>query len=380
MEKKVIIVRYSEIHLKGRNKYIFINQLRNNIINALSDYNCEVKFESNRYIIQDIKKEEIKDIKTNLKKIFGIHSFSEAIAIDTSLEKIIEYIRGFKLSENTKSFAISVNRADKKFELSSPELEKQLGSIIYENHENIDVDLENPDEKIYLDIRESKVTYIYSNVIRGFGGMPVGSSGKALALLSGGIDSPVAMFGISNRGMQTDAIYFHTYPYTSEQAKQKVLDLAKIIKPYTGLRKVFVVPFTYLQEEINRAANPEFSIALMRRYMVRIAEKISNKHNYKALVTGENLAQVASQTIESLTSTQSALQSELLILRPLISSTKEDIIKKAKQIGTYSTSILPYEDCCTIFLPKNPIIKPKLKKVRIEESKLSGMDDLIQDA
>ncbi|MDD4211743.1 MAG: 7-cyano-7-deazaguanine synthase, partial [Clostridia bacterium] len=198
------------------------------------------------------------------------------------------------------------------------------------------------------------------------------------ALLSGGIDSPVAIFKMASRGMAVDAIHFHSFPYTSEQAKQKVLDLAQILTKYVGKIRVYIVPFTTIQENIHKSCNEEYMITLMRRFMIRIAEQIAITNKYQALITGENLAQVASQTVESLTSTQSVVL-ELPVFRPLIASNKEDIINLAKEIGTFKTSILPYEDCCTVFLPKNPLIKPNLKKVEAEEQKLE-VDELIKRA
>ena len=286
------------------------------------------------------------------------------------------YFKDYTLE--TKTFKVSTNRAYKQFEMNSLETSAYVGGLILDNNKEAQVDLHNPQTVVSIDMREDGNAYIFDKVIKGYSGMPVGVSGRGLALLSGGIDSPVAMFKIASRGMSLDAIHFHSFPYTSEQAKQKVLDLAKITSQYTGQMRVYVVPFTQIQEHIHKFCNEEYMITLMRRFMVRIAEEISLKNGYQALITGENLAQVASQTIESLTSTNSAVKT-LPILRPLIAYNKDEIVEISKEIGTYETSILPYEDCCTVFLPKFPLIKPNLQKVILEEGKLP-VEELILKA
>ena len=234
---------------------------------------------------------------------------------------------------------------------------------------------------MYVDIRETKFSYIYSKVINGLGGMPVGTSGSGLLLLSGGIDSPVAGYMMARRGMEINAIHFHSYPYTSESAKQKVIKLANIIKKFTGSFKLYVVSFTKIQENIHKNCSSSFMITLMRRIMFRIAEKIAKANNFQCIITGENLGQVASQTVESMTVTNAVIE-DLPVFRPLISFDKDDISKIATKIGTFETSILPYEDCCTVFLPKHPVIKPSIDKCLKEEQKLDIMkliDDALKD-
>jgi len=375
--KKVILIRYAEIHLKGRNKGLFEKRLKDNIKKSLTGIKHELYLLQARLFVTNFNIELTNEIVTKLKRVFGIHSLSVADQIeDVTMEKLEEYFTTYNL--HTKTFKVKANRANKKFPLTSMEISREIGGIILNNNKNSEVDLHSPETLVLIDIRENNNAYIFDSVIKCFSGMPVGVSGKGLALLSGGIDSPVAIFKIASRGMQLDAIHFHSFPYTSEQAKQKVLDLAKILTSYTGNMRVFVVPFTQIQEQIHALCNEEYMITLMRRFMVRIAEEIAKKYGHQALITGENLAQVASQTVESLTSTNSVAQL-LPIFRPLIAYNKDEIIAVSKEIGTYETSILPYEDCCTIFLPKNPLIKPNLEKVINEENKLP-LENLVREA
>ena len=374
--KKVVLVRYSEIHLKGNNKRFFEKLLLNNIKLALKDIKCMVTFSHTRYIISDFNEADLSKIESLLLTVFGIHSYSVADEIETSVENIKNYFSNFKLNNTT--FRVSVNRADKSFPINSTEFSKEIGGIILDNSTNLTVDLHTYLNEVSIDIRETGKTYIFHKLVKGLNGMPVGSAGKGLLLLSGGLDSPVAGFKIAQRGMLVDGLHFHSFPYTSENAKNKVIKLAKLIKPYTHMKRLFIVSFTKIQEEIHKNCDGDFMITLMRRIMMRIAEKISNKYEYKAIITGESLGQVASQTIESLTSTNSVLET-IPVLRPLIAFDKDETILIANKINTYNTSILPYEDCCTVFLPKNPIIKPKISKVLIEESKLN-IEELVEYA
>lgn len=374
--KKVILVRYSEIHLKGNNKHFFEKLLLNNIKTALKNFDCEINFVHTRYIISNFNENLTCEIESALKTVFGIYSFSIADEIDTSIENIENYFKNFVL-ENT-SFRVSVNRADKSFPINSTEFSKIIGGIIFDNNKNLTVDLHNFKTEVSVDIRENGKTYIFSSIIKGLNGMPVGSAGKGLLLLSGGLDSPVAGYKIAQRGMLVDGLHFYSFPYTSENAKNKVIKLAKLISPYTHLKRLFVVSFTKIQEEIHKHCDGDYMITLMRRIMMRIAEQLCFKFDYKAIITGESLGQVASQTIESITSTNSVLNITP-VLRPLIAFDKDETINIANKINTYETSILPYEDCCTVFLPKNPIIKPKLDRVKAEEDKLD-LENLIKQA
>lgn len=278
-----------------------------------------------------------------------------------------------------KTFRVTVKRADKTINLTSTEIAGQIGGDILQLKPQMSVDLHNPELNINVDIRENKTSYIYYENIKCYEGMPVGSSGKGLLLLSGGIDSPVAGFRMAKRGMQINAIHFHSYPFTSIQAKEKVVELGGIISNYCGHFPLFVVPFTKIQQAIHQYCREDFMITVMRMIMVEISERIAIKQNCGALITGESLGQVASQTLESITVTNSRVKS-LPVLRPLIDMDKTEIIKISKEIETFETSILPYEDCCTIFLPKNPIIKPKLSVAEAEYNKIVGLQELIDDA
>ena len=374
--KKVIIIRYSEIHLKGNNRGFFEKALLKNIKRILTDFDCKILKLGSRYQVSDYSSDDEQAIITNLQKVFGIHSLSIADEISTSYENIKDYFKNFKLS--TKTFKVNVKRADKTFNVHSMELAKEIGGIILDNNPNSEVDVHNPETEVNIDIREGKISYIFYSIIKGAGGMPVSTAGRGLVLLSGGIDSPVACYQMAKRGMDITGIHFHSYPYTSMQAKEKVIKLATLVKPYTHINNLVVVNFKEIQENIHKYCNSEYMITIMRRFMVRIAEEVANRFKCQALVTGESLGQVASQTIESITSTNSVAKI-LPILRPLISFDKEEIVEIARKINTYETSILPYEDCCTVFLPKFPLIKPKLEKVVEEESKLD-IEKLVKQA
>ena len=373
--KNVIMIKYGEIYLKGNNRSFFENVLLKNIKYALFGIDAKVRQFRTRYVVCDYDISEEENIIEKLLKVFGIHSISPAKEIETSKEAIFDFCKDIKI-EGT--FKVDTNRADKSFEVKSNEMNCMLGELILKNNPNAKVDVHNPEQKVYVDIRENCKTYIYFKNILGAGGMPVGSSADGLALLSGGIDSPVACYKMAKRGMHLVGLHFASYPYTSEQAKQKVVELAKITKPYTHMRRLYVCSFTQIQEHIHKYCKDEYMITLMRRFMMRIAERLANKLGAKAIVTGENLGQVASQTVESITS--SNFVTEILpVFRPLIALDKDEIIDMAKKIGTYETSILPYEDCCTVFLPKYPLIKPNLKKVQEEEDKLD-VESLIENA
>ena len=374
--KNVILIRYSEIHLKGGNRSYFEKALLKNIKLALAEIDCTVSRFNSRYFVSDYNLNDENLIIDKLKTVFGIHSLSIATQIKSDKTILFNYFSNYKL--DAKTFKVDTTRADKSFPMSSMDISREIGSIILDKNPNLKVDLHNPEVIVYIDIRENGFTYIFNNHIKGLGGMPVGTAGKGLVLLSGGIDSPVAAFKTSKRGMNIMGIHFHSFPYTSEQAKNKVITLTEKIKPYTQIYKLIVIPFTKIQEEIHKHCDEEFMITLMRRFMVRIAEKVATVYKCQALITGESLGQVASQTIESITSTNSVAE-KLPILRPLICMDKEEIVEVAKSIDTFETSILPYEDCCTVFLPKFPVIKPKIEKVLKEESKLN-VQELVDNA
>ena len=367
---KVILIRFNEIHLKGGNKKYFIKLLYNNIKSSLKDCNCKIESIQNRFIIRDYQNDDY--IINKLKCVFGIHSISKALEVNNDIKEITDYISTIKIDS---TFKCDVNRADKSFPIKSNEFEADLGEIILKNNHNTRVDIHNPKTIIYVDIRENGHTFIFHEIIYAYSGLPLDENRNGLLLLSGGIDSPVAGFCMAKRGLRQDILHFDSFPYTSPQAKEKVITLAKKIKPYIGTRFMYICSMTKLQEEFHLNCKSEYAINLLRRSMIRIANLLCEKYKYKTIITGESLGQVASQTIESLTSTNSV--AKYLVLRPLISFNKDEIIKIAKEIDTYDTSILPYEDCCTVFLPKNPIIKPKIKDAEFEEKKID-LDKLIE--
>lgn len=374
--KKVIVIRYSEIFLKGKNFGFFEKKLLNNIKEKLSQFDCDVLRTNKRFLVENFDAKQEKKIVNALLTVFGICSISVAVKLDTDLKIINDYVSSIKIK--TQNFRVTVNRADKRFPITSIDYSKSLGGIILKNNSDVSVNLHNPQTTVFVDIRENGYTLVYTDVIDCLGGMPVGTSGSGLLLLSGGIDSPVAGYMMARRGMTINALHFHSYPYTSENAKNKVIELAGIIKKYTGSIKLHIVSFTHIQEAIHKHCDGDFMITLMRRIMYRIAERLALQKGYQCIITGENLGQVASQTVESMTVTNAVVE-KLPIFRPLISFDKEDISNIAVKIGTFDTSILPYEDCCTVFLPKHPVIKPKLEKCLKEESKLD-IDALIDEA
>lgn len=375
--EKVIIIRFGEIFLKGKNKKYFENLLERNIKNALSVYECAIEKSQNRFYVVGYNEDAEYDIIKTLKKVFGIYSVSPAYKMPTDITKVAELVADSLPSEGR--FRVTVKRADKSIAMTSTEIASQIGGDILGLKSGLTVDLHQPEFTLNVDIRENKTTYVFYEHIKCFEGMPVGSSGKGMLLLSGGIDSPVAGFRMAKRGMQINGIHFHSYPFTSIQAKEKVIDLAEIISSYCGHFPLFVVPFTKIQQAIHKYCREDFMITVMRMIMVEISEKIAIKQGCGALITGESLGQVASQTLESITVTNSRVK-ELPILRPLIDMDKTEIIKISKEIDTFETSILPYEDCCTVFLPKNPIIKPKLSVAQAEYNKIEGLQELIEEA
>lgn len=373
---KAILIRFGEIFLKGKNKHIFERMLIHNILAALKDYQVKLTKISGRYILTEYEELYETDIMEKVSHVFGVYSLSPCYVVKTLRQNIEDCLKQIEIT--TQTFKVDVKRADKFFPIQSTEFAALMGGVILDKNPGLKVNLSKPETCVYIEIREDGNTYIYSTIVKCVGGMPVGSSGGGLLLLSGGIDSPVAGYLMSKRGMPLQAIHFHSFPYTSELAKDKVISLAKIISEYTGNIKLHIVPFTKIQEEIHKHCKPEYMITLMRRIMMRIAERIAKQNDLKAIITGESLAQVASQTIESMTVTNAVI-ADLPVLRPLIAMDKEDIIEISKKINTYETSILPYEDCCTVFLPEHPIIKPKLEKVLKEEERLN-IEELIADA
>lgn len=376
MEKNILI-RYNEIHLKGKNRGFFEELLYKNIKNALFEFNAELKKVAGRYILSGYEEKDEKKILNRLCQVAGVYSVSPAYVVDTNYEKISALVTGLLKDENG-TFKINTNRADKTFMQSSMQISSEIGGDCLENNKNLSVDLHNPEHVINIDVRENGKTFVYNKTMMGVGGMPVGSSGKGLVLLSGGIDSPVSCYLMNKRGVKLAAVHFHSYPYTSNLAREKVEKLAKILTRYNGDFTIYMVNVAKIQETIRDNCHSSFLITLLRRFMYRISEKIAKDHHIPMIVTGENLGQVASQTIESMTVIEDVIDSTV-VLRPLITFDKIEIIDIARKIDTYETSIEPFEDCCTVFLPKDPVTKPKLENVLKEESKLD-VEKLMSDA
>ena len=374
--KKIIIVRYCEIHLKGKNRGFFERLLQENVQKALADIPHSMRILNARYLIENFNEDDYAEIEKKLLKVPGIHSFSPAYVVKSDLDEITECVK-YLCDGKAGEFKVETNRADKTFPMTSVQVSCELGGRLLDFNPNLTVNVVDPQFVVSVDMRESGETLIYTDVVKGIGGLPTGSSGKGVLMLSGGIDSPVAGFMLARRGMRLDAVHFHSYPYTSEAAKEKVETLCKMVSEYAGSMNLYVVKFTHIQEEIHEKCPEELMITMMRRLMMRITEKIASSHGGQAIITGESLGQVASQTIESITSSNSVVK--MPVLRPLIALDKLEIIEIANKIGTYDTSILPYEDCCTVFLPKFPAIKPKMETILKAESALD-VETLVNEA
>ena len=374
--EKVIIVRYCEIHLKGKNRGYFEKIFMMNLEKALAGFRHEIRKPSGRYIVENFDQTRTEEILEKLSRVFGTHTLSSAYKVPAELEMIYDTVK--KIAPESGSFKVITNRANKSFPLNSMQLNAEIGGRLLQAFPNLSVDVHAPQHEICIDIRENGDALIFSGHIKGAGGMPVGTSGKGVLLLSGGIDSPVAGYMIAKRGMVLEALHFHSYPYTNMQAREKVEELARILSGYTGGMTLHVVSVTHIQEAIHKHCPAEMMITLLRRFMMRIAERLAEQVGGQCIVTGESLGQVASQTIEGMTSSGSVVEN-LPILRPLVGFDKTEIIERAREIGTFETSIQPYEDCCTVFLPKHPLIRPKMEDVLRAEQKLD-VEALLEEA
>ena len=375
---KVISVSLGEIALKGLNRKYFEDQLISKMRKAIGEieYNKIYKEQGKIYI--ETPEDNFDLIINRLKKVFGLVYISPCYRVEKDMDKIelasIEIVKE-KLSEtDIKTFKVVTNRADKSFPIKSPEVSRHIGGVILKNFKDLNVDVHNPDFYLYIDIRKN--AYIYIDRIEGYGGMPVGTNGRGLLLLSGGIDSPVAGFMMAKRGMDISGVHFHSYPFTSERAEDKVKNLAKKLSLYTGDMKLYSVNILNIQKELNKKCPEKEMTILSRRFMMRIAEKIALSNGMDALITGESLGQVASQTIKGISVVNSSVN--ISILRPLIALDKRDIIDIAKDIDTYEISIQPYDDCCTLFSPKHPVTNPKLQNIEYSETNVD-VDGLIKD-
>ena len=369
MEDRIILLKYGELALKGNNRRFFEKALLDNIKITLSGMNFRLRHNSGRIYVQDVDQSMIPQYIDRLRKVFGLVGVSEAHLTELNMESIFKSADSFvkeHIKEGRVRFKVESRRANKGFPLSSPQLSAELGGMLLEANSELSVDVNNPDFIIYAEIRDK--AYVYSSSIKAQGGMPYRTNGKGALLLSGGIDSPVAGYMMAKRGMEIIGVHFHSFPFTSEQSKDKVLELARKLTQYTGRMKVYLVNLLDIQTEITEKCNAEFSTILQRRFMTEITQRIAENEGAKALITGESLGQVASQTLEGINATNNV--AHLPIFRPLIGFDKVDIIKIAREIDTFETSIQPFEDCCTVFLPDRVATKPNLKSVLKNEALL----------
>lgn len=377
------LIKYAEIGVKGRNRYIFEDALVTQIEHAMKDVDGEfaVHKTQGRIFVDCLSEYDFDEVVEALKRVFGISGICPVICLedegfDVLAEKVITYMDQAYPDKNM-TFKVMARRARKNYPKNSMEINEDLGEKILHAFPEIKVDVHHPDVLLNVEIREK--IYVYSKVIPGPGGMPIGTAGKAMLLLSGGIDSPVAGYMISKRGVKLEAVYFNAPPYTSERAKQKVVDLAKLVSKYSGPIRLHVINFTDIQLYIyDKCPHDELTI-IMRRYMMRIAEHLANQNGCIGLITGESIGQVASQTMQSLMATNEVC--EMPVYRPLIGFDKQEIVEISEKIDTYETSIQPYEDCCTIFVAKHPVTKPNLGVIRKHEKNLEEkIEELFQTA
>ncbi len=373
--EKVIIVRYCEIFLKGKNRNYFERIFVENMEKSLKGLRHEIHRQSGRYVVEGFDQDCLEELVSRLKKVFGIHTVSVAYRVESNLDKITEAAK--LVCNDFGTFKVDTHRADKRFPLNSMEISAEIGGRMLQAFPNIRVNVHEPDFTIQIDVRENGTSLVFNRYIEGAGGMPVGTAGRGMLLISGGIDSPVAGHMIAKRGMTLDCIHFHSYPYTNLQAKEKVIRLAKTLAGYTGGINLYVVKVTHIQESIHKNCNGDYMVTLLRRFMMRIAQTLAIENRCQCLITGESLGQVASQTIEGMISSGSVVN--IPILRPLCGFDKNEIIERSRAMGAYEISIEPYEDCCTVFLPKHPVIKPKMEDVLAEEEKLN-VQELLNEA
>lgn len=369
---------YGELSLKGKNRGQFERKLRNRINRNLKGFDFKlIEDLSKLYVL--INPKDLEKITEKLKKVFGIVGINQSSKVSQEDEKIKEKVLEFAnyaYQKGARTFKISVNRSNKGFPINSMDYAKEVGAFVLINSPFEKVKMKDPDVMIYIDIR--KEVYIYTTRIKTYGGLPLGSTGKGLVLLSGGIDSPVASFMMAKRGMRINFVTFNSFPFTSKQALEKIKELTDILTDYTGKSRLYTINILKLQEEINSKTRKEYATILTRRVMMRLSERLANTMQYQALITGESLGQVASQTLGGLTCTNACME-KLPVFRPLIGMDKTEIIDIAKEIGTYEKSIEPHEDSCVIFAPKHPVTNPKLEDILEEEAKIENYDELMNE-
>ena len=383
-----IIVKYGEIGIKGKNRYIFENKLIKNIKNMLKPVDKFNVYKEYGRVYVDLGDYEYDEVCEEVKKVFGVVGVCPAVKVLRNNEEDVEaayqklketalLVLEEKIEAGAKTFKVESRRGDKSFRLTSQDMSIDIGGYLLSNvGDKIKVDINKPEAKIKCELRENNVV-VYSDTVPGYGGLPIGTNGKAMSLLSGGIDSPVATWMVAKRGMEVEAVHFHTYPFTSEKSQEKVKDLARILAKYCGKVRLHKVNILEIQKAVGLNCRDEEMTIISRRFMMRIAQKLAEQRNCDALITGESIGQVASQTIQGLTCTNASVS--LPVFRPLIAMDKTEIIEIAKKIDTFETSIIPEEDCCSVFAPKKPVTKPKLERIEDSEKALD-VDKLIQDA
>ena len=376
---RIILVRYTEIHLKGLNRPFFEKKLIANMKSSLKGIPCKIYHEQGRIYVHSVPDDSFDEAIDRLRRVFGIHSLSPAYVVDKDWDNVVNTCYELMEKEIERSgktsFKVFARRSDKHYFMNSDAINREMGGLMLERFPCLHVDIHNPEIKLCIEIRDS--AYVYCEEIPCANGMPIGSAGKATLLISGGIDSPVAGYMMAKRCLILSAVHFYSYPYTSERARDKVVELAGLLSKYAGPIRLFLVPFTDIQMKIYDECPEKETTVIMRRLMMKIAERIAVSEESRALITGEALGQVASQTLESLCVTNDAVS--MPVFRPLIGFDKDEIMELARKIGTYETSILPYEDCCTVFVPKHPVTKPDLETLRASEAAVD-FSELIEKA
>ena len=364
--RELLLVRYGEVFLKGQNRPFFLRKLVDHVKEAVSGVGGRVFLSDGRIYVSDFT--DMDECIRRVTRVFGIHSVSPAVEMEKDDFKAICAQAAKMMEPLSGTFKVLARRSDKRYPLDSPAIMREAGGYVLEHVPHLSVDVNHPDHELMIEIR--KHAYLSVDKILAVGGMPMGTNGKACLLLSGGIDSPVAGFMIAKRGVELCCVHYHSFPYTSERAKEKVLELARILSEYCGKMRVYIVPFTEIQMQIHEKCPENFTTLIMRRYMMRIAEILARKDGAQALITGESIGQVASQTMEALGCTDEVVS--MPVFRPCVGMDKSEIIERAEKIGTMETSSLPYEDCCTVFTPKHPATHPRKELVRRAEEKLDS--------
>lgn len=374
MIEHILLVKYGEIYLKGQNRPFFLNLLLRRVRDAIRLFGARATLRDSRIYVTQFK--DPKACAERISRIFGVHAVCPAIKMPKDDFKAVCDTACEMMRDVSGSFKVFARRSDKLYPMDSPSICIEMGGYILENCPKLSVDVHHPEHLLQVEIRDE--AYLYADEIPAVGGMPVGSNGKALLLLSGGIDSPVAGYTIAKRGVEVSAIHFYSFPYTGERAKEKVLSLAKVLSEYCCGLNLYFVPFTPIQEAIHQKCPDEYTTLIMRRYMMRIADKLAEREQIHALITGESIGQVASQTMEALVCTDAIPTRP--VFRPLVGMDKLEIIRLAEKIGSYDLSCLPYEDCCTVFTPRHPVTHPRIDKVCLAEEMIEDGDQLMLEA